>query len=109
MNKLEKAILMLFFSFLFIFPLAAEAYGIWFIAVNYAQLGLYALFGMIGITVATVLSGAQFYYILTNHFCSKCVNFSCPGNTVPKPIVDKYLAKNPLMREAWERSGYKLR
>ncbi|MGD8397729.1 MAG: hypothetical protein PVG11_02615, partial [Anaerolineae bacterium] len=37
--------------------------------------------------------------------CSRCINFSCPMNTVPKQIVDAYLARNPAMRAAWEASG----
>ena len=108
MNKLERATIVSFFSFLIVFPIALEAYGIWFIMVNYAQFRLYALLGMIGITLATILTGLQFFYILIYDFCSKCVNFSCPLNQVPKSMVDKYLEKNPFMKEAWERSGYKL-
>jgi hypothetical protein len=42
------------------------------------------------------------------YFCSKCVNFSCPLNHVPKSMVDEYLERNPVMKEAWEKSGYKL-
>ena len=41
-------------------------------------------------------------------FYPKCVNFSCPLNTVPKPVVDAYLKKNDVMREAWERSGWQV-
>jgi len=108
MNKLEKATLLIFFSFIVFFPVFVEAYGIWFMAVNYAEFGLYALLGMIGVTTATLIAGLQFLYILIYHFCSRCVNFSCPLNQVPKPTVDKYLEKNPIMRKAWEKNGYKL-
>ena len=38
--------------------------------------------------------------------CSKCPNFSCPLNWVPKNNVDEYLKKNPVMRKAWEENGY---
>ena len=107
MNRLEKAILILFFSFLVLFPVLVEAYGIWFMSVDYAGFGLYALLGMIGVTVATFLAGFQFFYILLYYFCSRCVNFSCPLNRVPKSIVDEYLKRNPVMKQAWERSGYK--
>lgn len=108
MNRLEKTTLLLFFSFLILFPVAIEAYGIWLMAVNYAGFGLYALLGMIGVTLATLLVGVQFFYILVYYFCSRCVNFSCPLNRVPKFMVDEYLEKNPVMKQAWERSGYKL-
>ena len=56
----------------------------------------------------TFLLGLHFFYKLRKNVCSRCVNFSCPLNTVEKPIVDAYLQKNPIMREAWEKSGYKL-
>ena len=108
MNKLEKTILVLFFSFVVLFPVLIEAYGIWLMSVSYAEFGLYALLGMIGVTVATLVAGLQFLYILMYHFCSKCVNFYCPLNRVPKSMVDEYLARNPVMKEAWERSGYEL-
>ena len=108
MNKLEKTVLVLFFSFLVLFPVFVEAYGIWLMSVNYAEFGLYALLGMIGVTLATLMAGLQFLYILVYYFCSKCVNFSCPLNRIPKSMVDEYLEKNPVMKEAWEGSGYKL-
>ena len=46
--------------------------------------------------------------ILRVNTCSRCVNFSCPANAVPKPIVDAYLRRNPVMRRAWEEAGYRL-
>jgi len=42
---------------------------------------------------------------LRRNACVRCINFSCPVNAVPKPLVDAYLRRNPLMREAWEASG----
>lgn len=108
MNKLEKTVLVLFFSFLVLFPVFVEAYGIWLMSVNYAEFGLYALLGMIGVTLATLMVGLQFLYILVYYFCSKCVNFSCPLNRIPKSMVDEYLERNPVMKEAWGKSGYKL-
>ncbi|GAJ03014.1 unnamed protein product, partial [marine sediment metagenome] len=38
--------------------------------------------------------------------CSKCPNFSCPLNTVPKNVVDDYLRHNTVMQKAWEEQGY---
>jgi len=108
MNKLEKTVLMIFFSFLWFFPVLVEAYGIWVMSVAFAEFGIYALLGMIGVTLATILVGLQFYYIMVSRFCSRCVNFSCPMNRVPKSMVDAYLEKNPVMKRAWEKSGYKL-
>ena len=45
---------------------------------------------------------------LRRNVCVRCINFSCPANAVPKPLVDAYLRRNPIMREAWEASGYRL-
>lgn len=42
------------------------------------------------------------------HACKICINFSCPLNRVPKEIVNEYLKHNDVMREAWERKGYKI-
>jgi hypothetical protein len=40
--------------------------------------------------------------------CTKCVNFSCVFNRVPKNIVDSYLKKNPIMEKAWEDAGWRI-
>ena len=45
---------------------------------------------------------------LVRNVCVRCINFSCPANAVPKRLVDAYLRRNPVMREAWEASGYRL-
>jgi len=45
---------------------------------------------------------------LRSNVCVRCVNFSCPVNAVPKSLVDAYLRRNPIMREAWEAAGYEL-
>ncbi|MFX0182900.1 MAG: hypothetical protein ACFE95_07445 [Candidatus Hodarchaeota archaeon] len=43
---------------------------------------------------------------LTTKVCTRCVNFSCPLNCVPKQVVDSYLMRNPVMKHAWEKAGY---
>jgi hypothetical protein len=56
-----------------------------------------------------MLSGlVGFIFSLKKHICSRCVNFSCPLNGVPKLVVDAYLRGNPVMREAWEAKGYEV-
>jgi hypothetical protein len=47
----------------------------------------------------------MFFWSLRKHVCSRCINFSCVLNTVPKEIVDAYLQRNPTMRKAWEQCG----
>lgn len=61
---------------------------------------LLALIGLVA-----VASGV---YGVLRTACNRCLNFSCPGNTVPKEVVDDYLRRNPVMRAAWEASGYRL-
>jgi hypothetical protein len=107
LNRLEKAMMyVLLATVFFVFPLAIHGYGIWHLAASYAETGLVALMGMIGVAAATLIFGVAFVITLKTFFCPKCVNFSCPLNTVPKPVVDAYLKKNDVMREAWERSGW---
>jgi len=50
----------------------------------------------------------SFAFSLKKNICRRCVNFSCPLNSVPKPIVDECLRRNPVMRKAWEEQGYQL-
>jgi hypothetical protein len=49
-----------------------------------------------------------FGFSLKKHVCTRCVNFSCPLNGVPKILVDAYLRGNPVMLQAWEADGYQL-
>jgi len=40
--------------------------------------------------------------------CTKCMNFSCVLNRVPKKTVDSFLKRNPIMRKAWEEAGWQI-
>jgi len=107
MNKFEQFTLyFLIATIFFVFPLAAMGYGIWFTSIHYVEYGLISLLGLIGITVASLLTSVTLVAVLKVFFCSKCVNFSCPLNTVSKPVIDEYLKKNDVMRKAWEKNGY---
>lgn len=110
MNRLEKFMMVFFVVAMiyFIFPLAVEGYGIWFLSVHYAEYGLISLLGLVGIMVASLLAGVSFILVLKTFFCPTCVNFSCPLNTVPKTVIDEYLKKNDVMRKAWEESGWQI-
>ncbi|MEJ2738332.1 MAG: hypothetical protein P8105_00565 [Dehalococcoidia bacterium] len=110
MSGLEK-FMMLFLVITVIFflaPLAVEGYGIYFIIAKYMEYGLISLLGLAGITLASLLTGISFILVLRTFFCSTCVNFSCPVNTVPKTVIDEYLKKNGVMRKAWEESGWRI-
>ncbi|MBN1262382.1 MAG: hypothetical protein JXB35_17010 [Anaerolineae bacterium] len=103
MNGFERFLMIFLVATVFgIVPWAIEGYGIAFLAANRATFGMPLLWAMIGITVASVVAGGSALVILRTVFCTQCVNFSCPLNTVPQPVVAAYLRRNPVMREAWE-------
>ncbi|MFC1693011.1 hypothetical protein ACFL1R_05865 [Candidatus Latescibacterota bacterium] len=109
LNRFEKFLMYFLVSTMFfIFPLSVLGYGIWFISVNYEAYGLIALMGIIGITIGNLVSSSSFIIMLKLFFCPKCVNFSCPLNEAPKPVIDEYLRKNEVMQKAWEESGWQL-
>jgi hypothetical protein len=109
MNSFERmSLIVCFLIIFFLFPLAVQGYGIWILTVHYAQYGIVALLGLTGVALATLLTGVTIFAILRRFYCCRCVNFSCPLNIVPKEAVDEFLRKNPVMREAWERCGYRL-
>ncbi len=89
-----------------IIPAVGLGYGIYYIAAHYTMFGLIPLMLMIGLCFSALVTGIGFIAALRNGFCSRCVNFSCGLNTVPKEIVDAYLKKNDVMHEAWEKTGY---
>lgn len=107
MNGFER--FMMYFlvaTIFFLFPLSAMGYGIFYISINFSFYGLISLLGMIGITLANFISSVSAVHLLKTFFCKSCINFSCPLNTVDKPIIDEYLRKNEVMRKAWEKSGW---
>jgi len=109
LNKFEKFMMyFLVVTIFFVFPLSIHSYGIWYLSFNYAEYSLISLLGMIGITAASLISSISFVTTLKNFFCPNCVNFSCPLNTVSKPVIDEYLKKNDVMRKAWENSGWQI-
>jgi len=64
-------------------------------------LGAEYLLAVIGLGTA-----ASAIFLLWKFTCSRCINFSCPMNTVPKHLVDAYLKQNPAIRSAWEEKGW---
>jgi MFS family permease len=109
LNKFEKFMMyFLIVTVFFVFPFSILGYGIWYLSLNYAEYGLISLLGLIGITAVGLVSSISFINNLKTFFCPNCVNFSCPLNTVAKPVIDEYLKKNDVMRKAWEESGWQL-
>ena len=59
--------------------------------------------------MVTIIEILIFFSFLIVKRCGSCVNFSCPFNHVKKEVIDCFLKKNPVMRKAWEVTGYKIR
>lgn len=58
------------------------------------------------LTLLTLLGVIIFFGVLHKYTCSRCINFSCPFNTVPKRIIDEYLKRNPVIKKVWEVHGW---
>lgn len=108
LNQVEKISVLSGFLFFFLFPVLTQTYGIWFLIKHYEAYDTITLLGLLGIAGATLLSAITMIATVLIHHCPKCVNFSCPLNKVPKYLIDEYLERNPIMKKAWEQSGYKL-
>lgn len=55
--------------------------------------------------LAAAVSAAGGVLVLAKSVCTRCVNFSCPLNGVPAPLVEAYLRRNPQIRDAWHASS----
>jgi hypothetical protein len=66
---------------------------------------IYQLFYWI---IAFSLGFVIFLFIIKKYHCARCFNFSCLFNSKPKEVVDEFLKHNPVMRKAWEDSGWKI-
>jgi len=82
---------------------------------------LFAVLVLVGLPLPFLVLGGQWSMLILTvvgigagvvnmqrNVCSKCVNFSCPANRVPKQVVDGYLVQNPIMLDAWLKAGYRL-
>ena len=58
--------------------------------------------------IMALVAGGVWGLILSFRFCTRCPNFSCPLNRVPKSIRDAYLRRNATMYLAWREAGYEI-
>lgn len=109
MNKFERFLMRLLVGVMFIgFPLLIYGYLLGHMLIHaelFSTLSILLTGGMFLATASTEFFNVKTFY---KDICSKCVNFSCPFNNVPRNFVDAYLKRNPVMLEAWEKSGYTL-
>ena len=101
MKFYEKLIIVSFVAFILSFPLIVHAHTVAFMAQNRELFSPLELVGAGGLGLAIILACIQFCYILTQRFCERCVNLSCPFNRVSKALAEEYLRKNQKMGGAW--------
>jgi len=107
MSRFERIGSKTCFIFIGGFPIIIQLYGIYYFIIQKSNVNLITLIGLIGIFIATIITLLIFAKIFLNLFCIKCINFSCPFNKVPKEIRNEYIKRNPILKSAWEKKGYK--
>ena len=88
-----------------LFPFVGSVWGIVYFALNFEE----NLFSGVAIVITTILFlivAGYFSKVLLGYACKNCTNFSCSMNKVPKEIIEKFLEKNPKMKEAWLVCGW---
>lgn len=107
LKKWEKIATLLGMLMFLLFPIITISYslGTLWSADSY---DLWKLIILLSLDILSLIFGFMFVVILKRRFCSQCVNFSCPLNTVSKEFVDVYLKNNPVMKKAWEEAGYEI-
>lgn len=100
MNTFERVLLIIGFILFGTLPLLAQVPSIVTVATAtpFDKLVFITLVSLLGASVIGVIFSFTFLF---TRICTKCVNFSCPFNKVPKEFVDSYLDKNPVMKKAW--------
>ena len=107
LRKWEKIVTLTGMLFFLLFPVIAISYALgtfW----NEGNYEFWKLMTLTSLDILSLVFGFVFVIVLKRRFCSQCINFSCPLNSVPKEFIDIYLKKNPVMKKAWEESGYKI-
>lgn len=104
-TKTEKVIQIISGGFVDMFPIVAFIYGIIIMFTGSATST--ERIALIGITIILILLMIQLNKLIQSEVCPKCPNFSCAMNKVPKSLRDSYIKRNPIMKEKWEKSGYK--
>jgi len=104
MKRYEKVGSTMGFVLIGAIPIFSQLYSIWFFLSNNPNSRLILVFGLFGVLLATILTFLMFYSLFLLTFCSRCINFSCLFNKVPQELVDEYLNRNPILKDAWKKS-----
>jgi hypothetical protein len=52
--------------------------------------------------VIYLLSITSFFVTLRHSYCSQCMNFACPLNTVGEEVRAEFFKRNPIVARAWQ-------
>ncbi len=106
MSRIEVIITSIGMIFFLIFPAISLAYGLWYILEKQEEILIWQI-TIFGIFMGLTIIFALFYILkLSNSFCTRCINFACPMNRVPKDIVSKYLEVDTELGKIYQESGF---
>jgi hypothetical protein len=107
LNSFERVLLIIGFALFCIIPVAGQIPSIVVITSQLPseRIIFITLLALLGFSIVGIIFSFTFLF---TRICTKCVNFSCPFNKVPKELVDLYLNKNPVMKKAWIEHNYNL-
>ena len=101
-NNTEKYLMLILGVFIDLFPLVAVIWVIVWFALNPTEKVMLSIAFFV-ISFLFLILMIIFGEIILKKGCKKCANFSCGMNKVPEEIVNKFLEKNPKIKEAWEK------
>ncbi len=107
-SRTEKIIMLIFGTFIDLFPFLGIVWGIIYFALNY-NVYLFAGIPLVICSFLFMVVAGYFSRVLLGNTCKRCANFSCSMNKVPKELVDRFLEKNPKMKEAWVACGWQIK
>ena len=106
-NRTKKTLMLILGSFIDLFPFLGSIWGVVYFFMN-IEGNIVSGVGILISTVLFLIVAGYFSKVLLGFACRKCANFSCAMNKVPKEVINKFLEKNPKMKEAWIKSGWKI-
>lgn len=100
MNLFERTLLIIGITLFAVLPLLAQVPSIIILSSSLPseQVKFIVLLVLLGLSLIAIIFGFTFLF---TRICISCVNLSCPFNRVPDDLAEKYLNKNPDMKQAW--------
>jgi len=106
-SRTERYLMLIFGSFIDLFPFVGVIWGIIYYAFNPTN-NLVLGIGIIISSSLFIILAIYFGKIIMGSCCTRCTNFSCAMNKVPKKIINKFLEKNQQIKEAWINAGWSM-